>query len=299
MTKTKKDLKCEICGNEYKYLSSHVANRGDHPSWDEYKGMYPNAKSGMEGENHPMYGKTREHSEETKQKISEALQGENHPFYGKKRSEETIRKMIENRPGMSGENNPNYGNEGFWKGITGEDHPRYDDEPWNKGMSQEEWASEEQIQNARESLLGHEPWNKGLTMKDDERVREYAEKIRGQKRSEKQIKKWLESVQKSPNNAEKELDNILGEEWKFVGGFDLIIGTKCPDFVFKGEEKKLIELFGTYWHDKSDMKERKEYFAEYEYETMIIWEDELDDEEEILDKVKRFIRGEKNGKNEG
>lgn len=63
------------------------------------------------GENHPMYGKN--HSEETKQKISEARKeryyGENHPMYGKHHSEETKKKMSENHADFSGKNHPRHG----------------------------------------------------------------------------------------------------------------------------------------------------------------------------------------------
>ena len=44
-----------------------------------------------EGENHPMYGK--HHSEESIQKISEAMKGENHPMYGKHHSEESKKRI--------------------------------------------------------------------------------------------------------------------------------------------------------------------------------------------------------------
>ena len=56
------------------------------------------------GEKHPMYGK--QHSNESKKKMSDAKSGENHPFYGMSRSEETKAKLSAAR---SGEKHPNYG----------------------------------------------------------------------------------------------------------------------------------------------------------------------------------------------
>lgn len=47
---------------------------------------------GYIGENAPMYGK--HHTEETKEKIREAMLGKNNPFYGKCHSDETKRKEI-------------------------------------------------------------------------------------------------------------------------------------------------------------------------------------------------------------
>ena len=52
------------------------------------------AKIGLQaGENNPFYGKN--HSAETRKRLSEANSGENHPFYGKNHSDETLKKMSE------------------------------------------------------------------------------------------------------------------------------------------------------------------------------------------------------------
>ena len=45
----------------------------------------------MSGKNHPLYGK--KHTQESREKMSEALSGENHPNYGKKFSEDRRKKM--------------------------------------------------------------------------------------------------------------------------------------------------------------------------------------------------------------
>ena len=51
--------------------------------------------------------KGKHHSEETRQKISEANKGDNHPMYGKYHTEETKQKMSKIK---KGENNPMHGN---------------------------------------------------------------------------------------------------------------------------------------------------------------------------------------------
>ena len=58
------------------------------------------------GENHPKGMLGKHHSDETKQKMSETKKGENHPFYGKKHSEKSKRKISE---ANKGENNPRLG----------------------------------------------------------------------------------------------------------------------------------------------------------------------------------------------
>lgn len=101
-------------------------NSGDTPSEETRQKL----SEALSGENHPLYGRTCElhplygkhlsdehkqklskshqglsHSEETKQKISEANSGENHPLYGKHFSDETRQKMSK---AHSGEHNQNY-----------------------------------------------------------------------------------------------------------------------------------------------------------------------------------------------
>ena len=74
------------------------------------------------GDNHPMYGKY--HTEETKQKMSKIKKGENNPMHGNHHSEEVKQKIREGNKGKhlsneakqkiseakKGENNPMYGN---------------------------------------------------------------------------------------------------------------------------------------------------------------------------------------------
>ena len=74
------------------------------------------------GDNHPMYGKC--HTEETKQKMSKIKKGENNPMHGNHHSEEVKQKIREGNKGKhlsneakqkiseakKGENNPMYGN---------------------------------------------------------------------------------------------------------------------------------------------------------------------------------------------
>ena len=71
------------------------------------------------------------------------------------------------------------------------------------------------------------------------------------------------------------------------------MGTKNPDFV-DIKNKKIIEVFGDYWHTKKARcyeeteKGRIEYFAKFGYNTLVIWEKELKDIEAVLIKVLKF-----------
>jgi len=103
-----------------------------------------------------------------------------------------------------------------------------------------------------------------------------------------------------PNGQEKELNKILQKlhpkEYKFVGDFAFWIDGKNPDFVSVGGQKKLIELFGTYWHSQEitgrtrveEERRRKKHFAKFGWKTLIVWEQELKDVEALEKKIVGF-----------
>jgi hypothetical protein len=84
-----------------------------------------------------------------------------------------------------------------------------------------------------------------------------------------------------PNKKELFLDEILQDlfpgEYRFVGDGQFILAGKCPDFMNVNGQKKLIELFGDYWHRGENPEERIALFREYGYETLVIWEREMKD----------------------
>lgn len=50
-------------------------------------------------------------------------------------------------------------------------------------------------------------------------------------------------------------------------------------------------MFGCYWHNKAEIKPRIEHFEKYNFDTLIIWDYELDDTQQLLDKLKEFHQG--------
>jgi len=102
--------------------------------------------------------------------------------------------------------------------------------------------------------------------------------------------------QVKPNKPEKLLNELLRElllkEYKFVGDGKLIIDGFCPDFINTNGQKKIIELYGDYWHNKTGMKERDERrlkaYKKYGYKTLIVWENELKDINKLTDKLIKF-----------
>ena len=111
------------------------------------------------------------------------------------------------------------------------------------------------------------------------------------------LKKMWKAWSKRPNKAELKLQDILDEyfpnTWKYVGDGQLIIGGKCPDFADINGKKDLIELFGTYWHQPDEVVPRERHFRDYGYSCTIIWENELQDKEEVVRKIKTSRQKEK------
>jgi very-short-patch-repair endonuclease len=90
---------------------------------------------------------------------------------------------------------------------------------------------------------------------------------------------------------------VFSGEWEFVGDGKLIIAGKNPDFNHK-VEKLLIELFGDYWHSEQVTRipedqhehERIQLFENEGYQTLVIWEHELDDEERLVERIRIWVQ---------
>jgi len=102
------------------------------------------------------------------------------------------------------------------------------------------------------------------------------------------VRKQMQARGIVPNKVEVELLRLLGPDWKFVGDGQLIIGGKCPDFANVNGKKELIELFGRYWHKPEEEQPRIDHFSEFGFRTLVIWEEELQDEQKLLERVRVF-----------
>ena len=119
---------------------------------------------------------------------------------------------------------------------------------------------------------------------------------------EKQLEAIFAGHDMTPNRPERRLRNGLNKmfpkEYKFVGDGKTFIGGKCPDFININGQKKIIELFGTFWHGKEytgrtkrqEEEQRINHFAKYGYETLIIWQKELEDIKQLKRKLIKFHR---------
>jgi len=112
------------------------------------------------------------------------------------------------------------------------------------------------------------------------------------------VKKQMKARCIKPNKSELALNDLLNKilpgEYKFVGDFQFVVGGKCPDFLNVNGQKKLIELFGGYWHDPeyfpadSSSKDRIDHFKPYGFDTLVIREHELKDIKQLREKILLF-----------
>jgi len=117
---------------------------------------------------------------------------------------------------------------------------------------------------------------------------------------EKVLKGVIRAIHKRPTNPEVKFIEIVEKynlPFKYVGDGSLIIGNLNPDFIHI-RKSKVIEIFGRVFHDPEysffqlDWKRqpfgRISYYAQFGYDCLIIWDDELENQKKVAEKVRRF-----------
>jgi G:T-mismatch repair DNA endonuclease (very short patch repair protein) len=106
------------------------------------------------------------------------------------------------------------------------------------------------------------------------------------------IKKILSAAKNKPNKQELKLSELLPPGFEYVGNGKVIIGGLNPDFI-DIKNKKIIELYGDYWHNKKEAIERDilriPLYTEYGYSTLIVWEHEFNCIIDLKARIERFI----------
>ncbi len=252
-------IKCKICEKEFKEITNtHL--RHHEMSMKEYMNLFPNDKVRSEESNliRRNRGSLRIWTEEEKQKLRKPKS--QHMKDALKLAYKEGRKITPNTFA------------GWNKGLTKEDHPS--------------------IMNISQKLMGHS----GQKGDDNPSKRPEVRKIISEKRkkllkNDEWTKYWIQSFHKSPNKPEQRLMEIIKKyelPYKFVGNGEFILGGKNPDFMNINGEKKLIEIYGTYWHRNHNPEDRIQLFKQYGFNTLIFWENELNDEREIINKINKI-----------
>lgn len=120
-----------------------------------------------------------------------------------------------------------------------------------------------------------------------------------EKHRNKMIKLQKLGMKIKPNKPEKLLSKLLNKlfpnEYKFVGNGNIIFNGFNPDFININGQKKIIELYGDYWHNLPKVIKRDKLrlgsYKKYGYRTLVIWEHELTKIPKLKRKILQFQGG--------
>jgi len=165
--------------------------------------------------------------------------------------------------------------------------------PWNIGMKGQYSFSltKEQVRKRIESRKSNgRPWHsKEFKAKNgkahrgkiipEEMRKQISETIKQNLLDPKFRENFFRGRNARPNKLElrvqRWLNKMFPNEYKYVGDFQTFIGGKCPDFMNCNGQKKLIEVFGDYWHQDDDPQKRIDHFSEYGFKTLVLWESDI------------------------
>lgn len=203
---------------------------------------------------------------------------------------------------------------------------------WNKGIPQgkeRKAASSIALKGRKLSkecvakMLGRVPWNKGLTKATSSKLAGVSNSLKGHEvtketrllmstnlrnslcaMSEEQKAEWLKAhikpASKRPNKAEITLsgilDTLLAKQYVYTGDGQIIVNGLCPDFVNCNGQRKIIELFGNYWHTKRVKKwqdtelGRQMAYNYCGFNCLVVWESELVEEnrKNLTERILKF-----------
>lgn len=82
--------------------------------------------------------------------------------------------------------------------------------------------------------------------------------------------------------------------YKYTGNGEIWIHHKNPDFINVNGKKEVVEIFGRYWHTKGqglsgktrEENKTKEHYKNYGFDCIVIWDDEIDNKQLVLEKLK-------------
>ncbi len=122
-----------------------------------------------------------------------------------------------------------------------------------------------------------------------------SEGVRRAMQKESYWENYVKGQNMKPNKQELKLEKIINRvfpngEFGYNGDFRLgiMLDRLIPDFVNVNGKKKVIELFGSYWHKKGEEADRMERYKKCGFECLVIWENELKNQQLVEEKIKTF-----------
>ncbi len=175
---------------------------------------------------------------------------------------------------------------------------------WNKGLTKE---TDPRVLKYTQSGKHHYQYGVPRTKKDKlaisktlkgrifskETLKKMSRWQKGKKKPDHVMKALIQSLRKRPNLLELSFIKICQKynfPFKYVGNGSIIIGRLNPDFIYK-RKRKIIEIFGNYWHEDKDEAKKQKAYAKENYKCLIIWEEEFKkNESHILKRVNKFMK---------
>jgi len=134
-------------------------------------------------------------------------------------------------------------------------------------------------------------FRKGVVVSDETR-KKLSESQKRKFKDPEFLNKYYKGMNTTPNKPEKKLfsllENLYPGQWRYTGDFSFTINGKCPDFVNCNGQKKIIELFGDYWHRGENPQDRINEFKPFGFETLVIWESEMKNIENVKNRIREF-----------
>ena len=144
----------------------------------------------------------------------------------------------------------------------------------------------------RRLMLGNEL---ALGMRHTQETKDHLRDVFRAKFQDPAYAEWMfERWGTSPNKLETYFDSITPDEVVFKGDGKFFLTFKSgkvknPDFVV-AHQRKVIELYGDYWHEGEDPEELIARYKEIGFECLVLWESEVHkDIEAVLSRVELFL----------
>lgn len=79
------------------------------------------------------------------------------------------------------------------------------------------------------------------------------------------------------------LTSLFSGKYRYTGDMSFCVGCRNPDFT-NHDDRKLIEVFGDYFHQGEDPSKRIRYFEKHSWKCLVIWEHELYEEQDSVER---------------
>lgn len=298
---------CQNCGKEFETYECYVRRNG-HP--------FCGPDCGSQGQRHWNKGLTKETDKRLEimgQKISKANKGK--PTWSKGLTKEISKNLRSTSQKLLGIHNPMYGKRHTIKERRKQSAAHKGKPTWNKGKkgifsetalnkislaSKKNWQKpgyRENIQ-AKVRAFWDCPKNRerqSIRITGTKRTALTKQKLRDRWNDPNYAQKCLRArIMKKPTKLELFFDERTPSIVRYVGNGDWFIRTNGhyhnPDFKISGQ-KKIIELWGNYWHKGKNPTELIEEYKIVGWDCLIFWESEVYNKIDIvLKKVKQFIK---------